>query len=292
MKVLLIHHEGAGGGSTAVGSAVAAVEARGWKVKSLARRQAAPEKIEAAAPDLVVVAGGDGTVAAVLAILPDRAVPVAIVPTGTANNIANSIGIKGEPEEIAAGWDLDRRLRFDIGRADGPWGCRRFAEGVGFGAFAESLRLSPDVDGEAKLRAGRDALRDALAEAAPLPLEFEVDGRPVSGDLLLVEVMNIALAGPRLPFAPGTDCGDGRLGIACLSAPIRERMALWLRDGAKREMPTSLIQGLEVVVRGGGATMRIDDQCCWLDPQSEVRIGLEAEPVKVLAPPARAALAG
>ena len=37
--------------------------------------------------DLIVVAGGDGTIAEVLIRLPDRSLPVALLPLGTANNI-------------------------------------------------------------------------------------------------------------------------------------------------------------------------------------------------------------
>jgi diacylglycerol kinase family enzyme len=71
----------------------AAIRARGWKVKTLPRKKADPDGIASEAPELIAVAG-DGTVAAVLAMLPDRSVPVAIVPTGTVNNIARSLGIQ------------------------------------------------------------------------------------------------------------------------------------------------------------------------------------------------------
>ena len=50
--------------------------------------------------DLVLVAGGDGTVAKVARCLVDRdiahRIPIAILPVGTANNIARSLGIEGE----------------------------------------------------------------------------------------------------------------------------------------------------------------------------------------------------
>ena len=41
-----------------------------------------------AAGDLVAVAGGDGTVAKVAKVLAGRGVPMTVLPTGTANNIA------------------------------------------------------------------------------------------------------------------------------------------------------------------------------------------------------------
>jgi len=294
VKALLIQHKGAGGGSTSRRALSRAIEKAGWKLDYLERKHADAEAIRAAEPDLVVVAGGDGTVAKVLAMLPDRSRPVALIPTGSANDIARSLGIAGEPEALVAGWDLDRRRRFDIGNAHGPWGCRPFAEGVGFGAFAASLRRVPDVDGRDKIRAGRDALRATVAEAAPLPLEILVDGERLPSGLLLVEAMNVPLTGPRLPLAPDADAGDGKLHVAFLAASGRGAMLRWLADADEddADAPVRQLPGREIVVRGGGAAMRIDDESRGLKPESLVTIRLEGEPVQLLAPPEAPALAG
>ena len=294
MKALLIQHKGAGTGAGRASrqALTEALEQAGWKVRYLERKQADAKAIRSARPDLVVIAGGDGTVARLLAMLPDRSVPAAIIPTGTANDIARSLGIDGEPEAIVRGWDMDRRRRFDIGNAHGPWGCRPFAEGVGFGAFADSLRLAPHVDGEEKLRAGREAMRRAMRESAPLPLDVALDGEALPDGLLLVEVMNVPLAGPRLPLAPDADAGDGRLHVAFVRERARDAMRAWLRGDAERGAPVEQSSGREVTVRGGGAAMRIDDQCRWLEPGAEVAVRLEGEPVQLLAPPEAPALAG
>ena len=292
MKALLIHHQGAGTDGPSRQALTEALEGEGWKVRYLERKEAEGKAIRSAKADLIVIAGGDGTVAKVLAMLPDRSVPAAIIPTGTANDIARSLGIEGDPEVIVQGWDLDRRRRFDIGNAHGPWGRRPFAEGVGFGAFADSLRLARDADGEEKMQAGRDAMRKAMRESAPLPLDFALDGEPLRDGLLLVEVMNVQLAGPRLPIAPDADAGDGLLHVAFVREQDRDVMREWLRGEPKEGAPVEQGSGREVIVRGGGATMRIDDQCRWLEPESKVRIRLEGEPVQLLAPPDAPALAG
>lgn len=292
MKALLIHHEGAGDGATSRKALIKAIELAGWKVRDLARKEADAKAIGKVKADLIVVAGGDGTVAKVLATLPDRSVPVAIIPTGTANNIARSLGIDGDPETIVAGWDIERRRRFDIGNAHCPWGCRPFAEGVGFGLFADSLRLAPDIDGGDKLRAGRDALRRALREAAPVPLDITLDDRKLPADLLLAEIMNISLTGPRLKLAPQADAGDGRLHVSGLREDGRAAMRRWLGGTRRTDPPVTQYSGREALVRGGGVMMRIDDECCWLETGSEVIVRLEGEPVQIVAPPDRPALAG
>lgn len=263
----------------------------GWKVRFLPRREASPKEIADFKVDLIVVAGGDGTVSKILSALPDRSIPLAIIPTGTANDIARSLGISGAPEDLIRTWDLKRRLRLDIGNAHGPWGCRPFAEGVGFGAFADSLRRAPDVSGRAKLRAGREAFAEAVRDAGPLPLEVELDGKALPDDLLLVEAMNVPLTGPRLPIAPEAEPGDGKFHVSWLPTGRRAVMQRWLAKVAGRP-PLDQASAQEVRVTGGGVMMRIDDDCCWLEPESEVTLRLEGEPIQILAPAKAPALVG
>ena len=292
MKALLIRHKKAGDGSVTRKALVEAIEAAGWKIAYLPRKKADAEAIAGARPDLVAVAGGDGTVAAIVRMLPDRSVPLAIIPAGTANNIARSLGMCGDPLASVADWDFERRRRLDVGTAQGPWGKRSFVEGIGFGAFAESLRaVTACEEAKEQCPTGKEALRTALRQAGPLPLHIEVDGAPLPGGLLMLEVMNIELTGPRLPFAPDARPGDGMLHISWLPVSKRDAMLRWL-DTAKGDPPVRQLGGREIRLTGGGAAMRIDDGACWLDTASEVIVRLEGQPVQILAPPAAPALAG
>ena len=69
------------------------------------------------------MAGGDGTVNKVFAELAGHETLVTLIPLGTANNIADTLGLTaGSPEELIAAWP-DFVLRpFDIGVAVAPWG--------------------------------------------------------------------------------------------------------------------------------------------------------------------------
>lgn len=292
MKALLIRHKKAGDGSVTRRALVEAIEEAGWTVAHLSRKKADAEAIAGAKPDLVAVAGGDGTVARIVKLLPDRSVPLAIIPAGTANNIARSLGICGAPLASIAEWDFERRRRLDVGTARGPWGSRSFVEGIGFGAFAESLRavIGCEEASEEQCPTGKDALRTALRRSAPLPLRIEVDGAPLPGRLLMLEVMNIELTGPRLPFAPDARPGDGMLHISWLPVSKRDSMLRWL-DKTKGDPPVKQLAGREIRLTGGGAAMRIDDQACWLGTGSEVIVRLEGQPVQVLAPAGAPALA-
>ena len=292
MKALLIKQPDATSGAASREGLTEALEEAGWTVDYLPRNEADATAIARADADLVVIAGGDGTVAKLLAILPDRTVPAAIIPTGTANNIAFSLGISGDPRVVIAGWDMQRRRRFDIGNAEGPWGCRMFAEGVGFGAFAESLARAPSADGSEKLSVGRQALRDALTDAHPVQLLVELDGERLPERLILVEAMNVPMSGPRLPFAPAADCGDGKLHVAWLREDARDAMLDWLRGDRDVATPVEQRPTTAVAIHGGDATMRIDDRTFYLPPESSVTLRIESQPIQLLAPPEQAALKG
>ena len=86
------------------------------------------------------MAGGDGTVGKVARRLIGSRTPLAILPMGTANNIANTLGITGRSlEQLIKGWNTARCINFDAGVAKGPWGSRCFIEGFGTGLFAEVM---------------------------------------------------------------------------------------------------------------------------------------------------------
>ncbi|PYI96041.1 MAG: hypothetical protein DME98_13705 [Verrucomicrobia bacterium] len=50
--------------------------------------------------DLVLAAGGDGTVGKIGRELIGTGIPLSVLPLGTANNLARSLGFIGSPEEI------------------------------------------------------------------------------------------------------------------------------------------------------------------------------------------------
>src|SRR5262245_57228935 len=65
--------------------------------------------------DCVIAAGGDGTVARVARSLAGGPIPLAVLPVGTANNIATSLEIDGTLEESMAQWSQQRVVKIDVG---------------------------------------------------------------------------------------------------------------------------------------------------------------------------------
>jgi diacylglycerol kinase (ATP) len=289
MKAILFHNPTAGTDDNSKDALLSALKLAGYSVSYCSVKDDEFEHALKRSADLIVVAGGDGTVAKVIARLPDRSIPVAILPLGTANNIARSMGIAGAPVHLAEVLRPDRSRRLDIGAAEGPWGECYFVEGVGVGPIARSLEKrkpndkSNSVD---NLRKGREGLQKLLRKAEPLDLEIIVDGKTLKDDVLAVEVLNVAYTGPALPLAPEADSGDGKFEVVCVTAGHRKEMVGWLDAPQDAPAPVTIIQGRKVKITGDLPHQRVDDQV--FDPTEEhatIRVTLEHEAAKVLVPP-------
>src|SRR6476646_1552480 len=136
MRITLMLNPDAGNGETPAAELRRIIEAAGHDVQVRRARKSSMADELLDPGDLVAVAGGDGTVGRVMKALAGGPVPMAILPTGTANNIATSLGILGDPAAIVASWSRHDIRRVDVGLARGPWGETRFVESVGLGLLA------------------------------------------------------------------------------------------------------------------------------------------------------------
>jgi diacylglycerol kinase (ATP) len=183
MRTLLLHNPTAGDGSLSVDSLEAALLRSGCLVTACSKHDDGYKAAFGEPWDLVAVAGGDGTVAKAARHMPDRNVPLALLQTGTANNVAHSLDLLGEAEEIAANLQGAPTRQFDLGSVKGPWGECNFIEAVGLGAFAPAItRSDPKPPFEHRIRLGREALCDAIAAAEPHRIALTVDGEPLDGE--------------------------------------------------------------------------------------------------------------
>jgi diacylglycerol kinase family enzyme len=246
------------------------------------------KKMLKAKADLAVIAGGDGTVRKVITKLAGSETPIAILPLGTANNIATSLGISAPAEKHAVAWRTGRRQRFDIGVATGPWGKRLFVEAVGCGMFAEAIgtRVDEEAPRQERLRLGRRSLRNILEKAVPLDVDVEIDGESVNGDLLAVEALNIGYTGSRLPFFLGADPGDRGFDVVCIRKDQRSDMLDWLAAPDDGRSPATAVFGRRLRIGYDKHTpLRIDDKLP--DPpdkRSEVEIKVQDDCVDIIVP--------
>lgn len=178
----------------------------------------------------VFVAGGDGTIrAAALRLAGREGVRLGLVPMGTANNIARTLGIGGDPLEVIAAYAGARTAPLDLGRVTAPWGEDLFLEACGCGTFADILAEYGPEDGKSPLRA-LGALVSTLGHFDPPALTLSLNGvaQPIRAHAL-VEVLNTQATGPRLCLAPDADPGDGQLNLIRVDASERDGLLAYLR---------------------------------------------------------------
>src|SRR5687768_9408202 len=161
-----------------------------------------------------------------------RGVPMALLPSGTANNIARTLGQIERPfEELVRGWDSGRRVRLDVALATGPWGERRFVEGLGIGLFASLLGRSEIAQPKKSKRPVEDALRrlrQLAAQCEAIEVAAELDGADISGRYLLLEALNLRYVGPNLHLAPDSQPGDGHFDVVMVTEAERARLLEYL----------------------------------------------------------------
>jgi diacylglycerol kinase (ATP) len=206
--------------------------------------------------DLVVVAGGDGTVQKTFGQLPAIGVPATLLPLGSANNIARSLGFHDDdPEHLIAGWsDAETRL-CDVVGVEGSRESELFVEAAGGGIFAAVLQRAADASDELpadeKVEYGLQLLRDCIDAASPERWELQLDDEEVTTDLVALELMNARSLGPNVPLAPDAEPGDGMVDVVLISSDelpaLRDHVDARLRDEGPK--PLHLSRGRAEAVR-------------------------------------------
>jgi diacylglycerol kinase (ATP) len=303
VRVTLIHNPGAGsqgpGGARRLKELLASA---GHKVRYQSSKADHWRRALKEPAELVVVAGGDGTVARVMKRMVGCGIPVALLPSGTANNIARTLGLLERPfEELVRGWERARRVKLDVGIAEGPWGERYFVEGVGVGLFANLLSQPRKSKKRSKRAASvvENALRrlkDAAARCEPVELVAALDGKDISGRYLLLEAVNLRYVGPNLFLAPDSQPGDGHLDVVLVTEAERARLLEYLekwQDNRERLAVLPTRQGRRLQIEWTGFELHIDDK---LRPKKDaepeeiaglVEARIEADAVEFLAPDAK-----
>lgn len=266
MKVALLHSSGAGD-SVTTDTLRGAVEGAGHHLAGMFAPDVDMEAVLACSPELLVAAGGDGTVWRAASAVRGRAVPIAILPLGTANNVATSLGVRGRLDDLAAGWHTAERRAVDLGVVRGAKGTSHFLEAVGGGLVSRaiatlSLEKAGSDDPDSRISRALRRYREILRTLEPSPVALMIDGRAVAGEFLLVEVLNMSAVGPNLVLAPGADPCDGQFEVVMAREEHRADLDRYLRDridgrDSRLELPTRRARAVEI---DGWDELHVDDE--------------------------------
>jgi YegS/Rv2252/BmrU family lipid kinase len=166
--------------------------------------------------EVVVAAGGDGTVSAVASALVGSQVALGVVPLGTSNSFAAALGIPDDADAACALIATGKRRILDTARA----GDRVVILHAMIGFHADAIA---ETSTDAKQRWGvlayaAQAVRQ-LADLTSFRVELDLGTRAVRCDAVAVAVANVAPAKTILAQGPPVIAGDdGLLDVTIVAA--------------------------------------------------------------------------
>lgn len=244
------------------------------------------ESLAAAAalrPDLLVAGGGDGTIGAAARLLAHRDMALGLLPLGTTNNFARTVGVPLELDAAVATLAHGKVIDVDLGLA----GDVPFANHVGVGLSAEVMLRAPAA---LKRAAGRLAYPvTALALLAghqPVGVRVHADGRAQRFETHQLYVANGGFHAGR-PIAADANADDRLL----VAYPVGGRSRAQLLRATVRNAATGhrrtlgdepfLAVGELWLETDHPAPVEVDGE---VHGRTPIRIGLSANALRVMVP--------
>jgi YegS/Rv2252/BmrU family lipid kinase len=253
-RAVLLRNPGARRGGEALDGVLARLRAGGIAVRE--DTLGTPEEIEhnilegQENVDCAIVCGGDGSLCMAVPAIMATGVTLGILPMGTANDLARTLGI---PDDLEAAADVimaGRRRRIDLGSVNG----KPFFNVASIGLSAE---LARQLSSGLKRRWGRTgyalaALR-ALARAERFSALVSENGKTVRTRTMQIAVGNGRFYGGGTVVAEKAEIDDGHLDLYSLEIRTVFKLALMLQSfrtgghGAWSEVRT--LRGTEFEIR-------------------------------------------
>jgi undecaprenyl-diphosphatase len=179
---------------------------------------------------LVIAAGGDGTVGAVANELANSGVVMGVIPLGTSNDFARSLGIPRRMERAVALLRKGKVSTIDLGRMEQPGGrTRHFVHAATAGLNVSFAKLATEASFRKRL--GRlayvVAAMRAFGDREPFHCRLVIDGRRRDLELIHLSVINAPVFGGFLGLRMRNSSVDDRLldVLAVENIPFRRVLA-------------------------------------------------------------------
>jgi diacylglycerol kinase (ATP) len=236
-SVRLIFNPHSGGGRNPrqrLADALNALEAQGLHVEPVTvspaeRATVVAEEAVREGCKLIIAMGGDGTVEAVARGLIGTKTRLGIVPSGTYNNVARSLGIPEDFKEAARILAEGNKRRIDIGQVKSKRGKAYFFEAAVIG-LESALYALGDALPKRNWRRVVNVVRKVFR--FPLPtMRITLDqGAPVKVDSLLAVVANTPNFGSVFLVAPEARLDDGVLNLALFAGFSKADVLAYLAE--------------------------------------------------------------
>jgi len=247
-------------------------------------------RTEGPAAAAVVIAGGDGTVNGAIAALIDCRRPAGILPLGTANDLALTLGIPADPVAAASVIAAGRRRRIDVGCVNRVHFLNVASIGL---AVAVAARQDPELKRRWRTLSYVVASVAALGEAERFAAVIDCDGRVERVEAFQIAVGNGVRYGGGLVIAEDAAIDDGLLDICVLATrTVADLIAAapGLLDGrVGRRDDVIALRGRQIRIRTQSPMPVNTDGELTTETPAEFAVLAEALDVFVPEPPADAA---
>lgn len=180
--------------------------------------------------DLIGVYGGDGTIKEVASALAHGGPPMAILPGGTGNTLAEELGIPralAEAAALVASGEYDLRL-VDMGRSGDDWFIVRLTMGLEV-SIVEGA--TPERKGRIGWLAYAMAGLRTMTDPPTAKYTIEIDGETIKAEGIACIIANTASTGVLgLKIAEGVDTSDGMLDVIVIERAALLAMAASAAD--------------------------------------------------------------
>jgi diacylglycerol kinase family enzyme len=273
MKIALFHNPGAGERALDGNQLIRQFAEAGYDVLYIPTSQKGWESAFRNSIDRAVIAGGDGTVSRLAPWLAARNIPFSILPLGTANNCAKTLGQTYPIEVLVANLKSAHIRKVDLGTVTTPLGQQVFIESVGIGLLAQLMvemrtrekkknsrsRLTPTE----RLAGAVKHLRSLSKEYPESECELMLDDEILTGNFLLIEVANMGLIGPNLNLIPNVDPSDGAFEVVWIGMDQRTEFRDYLKmlqDGVEAKPPIHTVRCRQILFRHVDAPTHVDSK--------------------------------
>ena len=282
MKVAkLIHNPSAGDEDHSKKELVSLIESKGFECHYSSAKD--PDWEIEDDTDFLIIAGGDGTVRKavkklVARNLLEKQFPIALLPRGTANNIAATLGLGDDSAKIVQSWNFKNIKKIDLGKISGAEELF-FLEGFGFGVFPRLIKeMKETADDPATpqeaLEKARNVLIEIIDSYKPKSCTIDIDGTKHSGKYLLVEILNIRSIGPNLDLAPTADPGDGLFEVVLIADSQKDLLKEYVLNKLQNintPVKFNSILAKNIMIKWDGKLAHVDDELIEINKQ-EVKV--------------------
>jgi len=239
-RVVVLRNASASGGDAALDDALGLIRDVG--IEAHVHTPESPDhmrfliRAEAKTVDAVVVGGGDGTINCALKAVLECGLPLGILPLGTANDLARTLGIPPDLQDACALIASQTTRTIDVGWANN----RPFVNAAGIGLSTQvARRLSVDTKRALGPFSYASAVAEALRSHRPFRATITSDSGVREVSSIQITIGNGIYYGGGTPLAEDAAIDDGRLDLYSVrpqSLPRLIAVAFAVRRGTQRQL--------------------------------------------------------